>query len=425
MEGGDTSNEQRNAQLSEGNNRFALELFEHVSGQDESSNVFFSPFSISVALAMTFAGARGRSADEMAKVLHFPSESVHQDFARYLTSLTASASEGVKLLLGNALWLQQNYPVEETFLKLTELYHAEANNLDFGQSEKARQTINQWVAQQTQDKIKDLIPSGVLDEQTKMVLTNAIYFKGTWQYTFPNDRTKKEDFFLLEDKEKLEVDMMHLPKQRLAYAQNEEKGYEVLQLPYKGNDVSMVIVLPSDHSKDRLSSLRQPNSLAEILSSLSSLQKSEVQVTLPKFSTTHSISLSKALSSLGMPHPFSDDADFSGMTSDPYVLFFCFHFSLSLSLSLSLSRFLSLLPSLPLLLYSVGLKIAEVLHKAFVEVNEEGTEAAAATAVVMRARCMVLKREIHFVADHPFLFFIYHQPLDSILFLGTMLDPRR
>ncbi|KAL6079740.1 serine-type endopeptidase inhibitor [Balamuthia mandrillaris] len=389
MEGGPASQEQRNAQLSEGNNRFALELFEHISGQDEGSNVFFSPFSISAALAMTFAGARGRSAEEMCNVLHFPSEGVHQDFARYLTALTASSSEAVKLLLCNALWIQQNYPIEETFLKLTELYQAEANNLDFAQSEKATQTINQWVAHQTQDKVKDLIPGGALDEQTKMVLTNAIYFKGAWQYPFPKDRTNKQDFFFLDDKERLEVDMMHLPKKRLAYAHNEAKGFEVVQLPYKGNDVSMVIVLPADHSTDRLDSLRRPDNLAEVLSSLSSLQKSEVLVTLPKFSTTRSLSLSEALSSLGMPNPFSDAADFSGMTRDP-----------------------------------AGLRIQEVLHKAFVEVNEEGTEAAAATAVVMKAKGLSLLREIHFVADHPFLFFIYHQPLDSILFLGTMLDPR-
>lgn len=372
--------------VTEGNNVFAVALYGRLRHQ--SGNLFFSPESISTALAMAYAGARDSTASEMAKTLHFtlPPDKLHPAMGGLMRDLN-STHEGYQLSVANALWAQQGYTFLDDFLSLLKTdYGAGLNQVNFkGATEAARLTINQWVEQKTQDKIKDLLQPGSLRSNTRLVLTNAIYFKGDWETQFDKAQTKDEDFHLAPALTTT-APLMHR-EGRFSYFDG--GAFQILEIPYKSKELSMIVFLPKDAGG--LSALEQSltgSTLQQWLGKLASVPK--VIVTMPKFKMTQQFELGSTLSAMGMPQAFSGSADFSGMTGHR------------------------------------DFAISEVIHKAYVDVNEEGTEAAAATAVNMRALAMRAPEGPPpvFRADHPFVFMIRDNRSASILFMGRMADPR-
>jgi len=356
----------------------------------QEGNLLLSPYSISTALAMTYAGAHGNTAAQMRDVLHFTLDDarLHAAFKQLIESTTPGDEGGYQLSVANALWGQQGYeflPFLPKFLELTQTnYGAGLRQVDFaGAAETARQTINAWVEDETQQKIRDLIAPGVLGSMTRLVLTNAIYFKGDWASQFKESNTADAPFTLASGEE-TQVPMMHQTA-HLRYMETED--FQALALPYVGEDLSRIVFLP-----------RETNGLAAFEEGLTSerlsqwvgqLYKREVQVSLPKFTMTSQFSLAQVLSEMGMADAFDpESADFSGMTGDR------------------------------------DLFVSAVIHKAFVDVNEEGTEAAAATAVVMRVTSAMPAPPVVFRADHPFLFLIRDNRSGSILFMGRVMNPR-
>lgn len=370
-----------------GNNAFALELYAKLKAQE--GNLFLSPYSISTALAMTYAGARGNTAAQMAKVLHFELEEarLHRAFQKLINQLNAQGKKGgYQLSVANALWGQKGYGFLKEFLDLTRKhYGAGLHELDFvGATEAARKTINAWVEKETKAKIKDLIKPGVLDTTTRLVLTNAIYFKGDWASKFKEERTRPEPFHLGSGKS-VDVPLM---RQTEEFKYMEADGFQALELPYVGEHLSMVVLLPE--KCDGLPALEKSLTRENLDKWLSQLRKQKVHVFVPKLKMTCEFSLGEGLQAMGMTDAFGGSADFSGMNGKKDLL------------------------------------ISAVLHKAFVEVNEEGTEAAAATAVVMglkAARGTIPAAIPIFRADHPFLFLIRDTRSKSILFLGRVMNP--
>lgn len=371
----------------EGNHKFAFDLYSQVGKGD--GNLFFSPFSISTALAMTYAGARGNTEAQMAQVLHFSlsQERLHPGYSVLMRGLQAESPQGgFELSIANALWGQSGYEFHKEFIGITrDYYDAGFKEADFvNNTEQARETINRWVEAKTRDKIKELIKPGILTDLTRLVLTNAIYFKGQWMSQFKKGMTRPEPFELMGG-EKIEVPMMNQTKE-LNYSEDETA--QILEMPYEGNQLSMVIFLPKE--KKGVKDLENLLGAETFKNWVSTLRKQEVIVSLPKFKMTSEFLLNEELKALGMTDAFDTElADFSGMTPDP-----------------------------------VGLYILAVVHKAFVDVNEEGTEAAAATAVVMNLKAMMPEPKPVFRADHPFIFVIRDKSSDSILFIGRVMDPR-
>ena len=369
-----------------GNTEFALQLYSKLADEKKNENLFFSPYSISTALAIVYGGARGNTEKQMADCLHFslPQEQLHPAFANLEKRLNEGGKKGeYELNVANALWGQKGEPFREEFLELVKgCYGGGLTQLDFSSSqmaEEARKIINAWVEQKTKDKIKELIAKGQVDGAT-LVLTNAIYFKGKWEREFDKKNTTDAPFTISANK-KVNVPMMNL-KENLKYADDE--GLQILEMPYKGKDLSMVVLLPK--KADGLAELEKALTAEKIQRWLGKLQKREVIVYLPKFKMTWGAAdLSKILTEMGMPDAFSSKADFSGITKPP-------------------------------------LFISLVLHKAFVEVNEEGTEAAAATAVVMLKSAMPAPTPV-FRADRPFVFMIKDNSTASILFMGKVCNP--
>ena len=349
-----------------GNTDFAFDLYAQLKDQD--GNLFFSPYSISTAMAMTYAGANGETAEQIAQTLHFlPNQSTFRDtFGKIIKQLNEQGQKGdYQLSIANALWAQKDYPFITFFIDINRLYyHAGLENVDFvNETEKTRQQINQWVEDKTNEKIKNLIPQGALDAMTRLVLTNAIYFKGDWAIQFDNDNTEDEDFFVSPDKT-VTAPLMY-QKEVLKYAQTDT--LQLLEMAYKGNDLSMVVLLPKE--KDGLAGLEKELNAENLAAWQKKMYKKEVLVYLPKFKMTSQFGLTDTLKKMGMPDAFDiSKADFSGMTGNK------------------------------------DLFISAILHKAFVEVNEKGTEAAAATGVMMAASAVI---EVPvFRADHPFVFII-------------------
>jgi serpin B len=370
-------------EAAQGNNAFALDLYGHLRARP--GNLFFSPHSIRTALGMTYAGARGQTAAEMARALHFnlPPERLHPALGALVRDLSGTDKKrGYQLNIANALWAQKDYTFLPEFLKLIhDQYHAALEELDFaGNTEQARKTINDWVEKQTQDKIKDLLPPGVLDSRTRLVLTNAIYFKGTWASPFKKNYTHDAPFHLAA-KQDVNVPMMN-QKESFPYFQGDR--FQVLELPYAGKDLSMVIFLPKE--VDGLADFEKNLTAEKLAGWLGRLREQEVVVSLPRFKVTAEFSLKDTLSSMGMAQAFSSAADFSGMDG------------------------------------KLDLWLSNVIHKAFVDVNEEGTEAAAATGVIVAAKAVL--RETVFRADHPFLFLIRERRSGSILFQGRVVNPQ-
>jgi len=376
------------AAVVDGNNAFAVALYGQLRNQ--SGNLFFSPASVSTALAMTYAGARGDTASQMAKALHFtlPPERLHPAMGALLADFN-SAHNGYQLRVANALWAQRDYPILDSFLKLNKAnYGAGFNQVDFkGATEAARSTINHWVAQKTENKINDLIQPGALNAETRLVLTDAIYFKGDWQRHFERGATKEEDFHL-SPTQRIRVPLMN---RQSGFNYFDGGRFQALELPYVSGELSMIVLLPRelDGLPDMERSLT-PTNMRQWLSQLRPFSK--VIVAFPRFKMTQQFGLGGTLAKMGMPKAFERDADFSGMSNERDFF------------------------------------ISAVIHKAFIDVNEEGTEAAAATSVVMVGAVAHLPDPtppVVFRADHPFIFVIRDNRSGSILFMGRVTDPTK
>jgi serpin B len=368
-----------------GNTQFALDLYSHL--RDEPGNLFFSPYSLSTALAMTYAGAGGETAKQMASVLHFPrnTDQLHPAFATLMRDLQGGQTNGYELYLANALWGQKGHGFRANFLHLTqEHYGAGLREVDFIKAtEEARQTINAWVEQQTQNKIKELLEPGILDALTRLVLTNAIYFKGAWATPFEHVLTRDAPF-LVTPQQRVTVPMMHQVG-RFNYLETDD--LQALELPYAGGRLALMVLLP--RKVDGLAECEQTLTADNLARWAAKLRPRKVAVEFPRFKVTGTFLLNDVLSQMGMPLPFDDKrADFSAMDeSEP------------------------------------GLFLFAVVHKAFVDVNEEGTEAAAATAAVMSLRGISTEKPTVFRADHPFVFLIRDISTGSLLFLGRLTNP--
>ena len=374
------------AQALAGRNReFAVAIFHEL--RTEEGNLFFSPYSLSVTLAMTYAGARGETEREMGEVLRFAGfeDRVHPAFASLDARLYTINDRGnVEITTANAIWPAKGYPFLAEFLSLIEgSYGSSITPIDYaGAPEKARLQINKWAEDRTAGRIKDLIPSGVIRPLVKLVLTNAIYFKGSWMRPFDETSTAPE-LFHRAHREWVKVPMMKM-ESRFRYREGDTG--KVLVLPYEGQDISMVLFLPSGPLS--LEEMEAGLTAEGIGRAIMSTSYEVVDVWLPKFRIESLFTLNEPLKSMGMEMAFSTAAaDFSGMAGARHPLF-----------------------------------ISAVLQKAFVEVNEEGTEAAAATAVVMETES-VGGEPVEFHADRPFVFVIWENVNGSILFMGRVADP--
>jgi serine protease inhibitor len=376
------------AALVTGNNEFGLDLYARLPGGQ--GNTFLSPYSVSNALAMTYAGARGATADEMAKALRFslPPARLHPAFATLIREINgADKKRASELYTANALWSQKGYPFVADFRRIgKDSYEAALEEVDFQSvPETARRTINAWVERQTQDKIRDLLREGTLGRDTVLVLTNAIYFKGKWANRFVEHMTQPGDFELGARRTARNVPLM---RQHARFRYLDGGAFQALELPYDAQEASMIVVLP--RRADGLPDVEKTLTAARVAEWLSRMTVHDVDVTLPRFKVTATFDLNRPLVDLGMSRAFSrDGADFSGMVKAPPVF------------------------------------VSAVVHKAYVDVNEKGTEAAAATgATVVQLSARPPGSPAVFRADHPFFFLIRDSRTGSILFAGRLTDPQ-
>lgn len=365
---------------------FALILYQKLSEEKSAENLFLSPYSIAVALSMTLAGAKGNTLKQMLDVLNIGKaveNNLHQTHEEYI-SLLEKVQNGFVLSTANRLSVNEKFHILPDYAQLvSKMYHSVSENVDFGNSAKVAKEINDWVSQVTNGKIKDLIQDGILTEMTALVLVNAIYFKGKWDQAFNPKNTRVENFYKSAD-EKVPVDMMFM-KKSLLVKEDVSIGGKILQLPYIGKQLAMYIILP--HKVDGLNDVETKinSKFLESLLRNDGFRSVEVEVFLPKFKVSCGFELEKVLSSLGMIDLFDmSKSDLSGMGNGQ-------------------------------------LYVSKVLHKAFVEVTEEGTEAAAATAVAVNLRCMRISYS--FKADHPFIFFIVDRRSQMVLFIGKLVTP--
>jgi serpin B len=409
---------------------FAFDLYRQLAKANPGTNLFLSPYSVSSALTMAAEGARGKTAAEMGDVLGYPEAArqlgaearllpwnmamIHQEMAKYHTLFQSKRDSPYLISVANALYGEKTYPFSPSFVDtMKKFYGGDVVRLvDFkNAAEASRQQMNAWVEQQTRERIKNLVPAREVDALTRLVIINAIYFKGDWAAPF-KDRTVQEDFHA--NSQKTTVPMMHshklkggryaafnadgslfvTPEHRsqgatIGAIYPGQGGFQIAELPYKGGTLAMVLVVPRD--VDGLTAIEKELTAARLRAWLGKLDERVMSVSLPKFGIESSYEMSDTLRELGMRQAMNpDDADFSGMSADG----------------------------------SRGLAISRVLHKAFVKVTEQGTEAAAATAAVLREPGRVLSVFIPAVrADRPFLFAIVDRGTGTILFLGRLVDP--
>lgn len=381
------------------NNQFAFDLYSELD-KAENGNLFYSPYSISAALAMTYEGAKGQTADEIKSVFYFPENNLlRPNFAAIYNNLNEK-NNAYELRTGNALWAQQDYQfLKEYTTNVEKYYGGKATNLDFiGETEKSRQTINSFIEEQTNNKIKDLIPQKFLSPRTKLVLTNAVYFKGDWEWEFDKGDTRDREF-KITPANKVQVPMMNMKPEKANFNYADLEKLQILELPYKGEKISMLVLLPKQgedydfETGEMIISNYTINNIelsAEKLNEYKSqMRETELDsILIPKFEFDTKYFMGDTLSAMGMSTAFSDDADFSGMDG------------------------------------TRNLQISEVIHQAFVKVDEQGTEAAAATAVVLKFMAAAPMQSNNFIADHPFIFIIQEKETGNILFIGRVVDPR-
>jgi serpin B len=367
----------------DGNTRFALDLYQKLKADRKGQNIFLSPFSISTALAMTYTGARGETEKQITQTLHFalPQQQLHPAFSALQADL--QSSKGYELAIANRLWGQKDYPFLKDFLKFVDThYRGGFDEVDYLRDPQgSRKIINRWVEEKTKEKIKDLLLPEDITNLTRLVLTNAIYFKGSWISKFDTKNTIQAPF-RLEDGKTVTTPLMSQTGQ---FKYLDTETLELLELPYVGDRLSMLVLLPRKGIE--LEKVEQILTSENLRAWRSSMEDTGVRVFLPKFKTLTRFELNDSLIALGMKDAFDEDlADFSGIPGKK------------------------------------DLYISKVIHKAFVDVNEEGTEAAASTAVVMSTKSMRI--EPIFRADHPFIFAILDKQSGSILFLGRLMNPQ-
>jgi serpin B len=376
------------ASVAAGNNAFAFDLFAKIGAA--KGNVAFSPASIFSALTMVWGGARGETAAEIQRLLH--AEGPQQQAVEAAGKVTASFSRldgKLTLRVANRLFGEKSYSFEGSYLDQTKTWFgAPLQPLDFkNDPESGRANINQWIATATNDRIKDLLPPGSVSTDTRLVLTNAIYFLGQWKAAFLKEATRDEPFHPTPTDSK-NVPMMH-QSETLGFAAI--GGVKVLELPYTGGEVGMTLVLPD--ALDGLEAIEKQLSPQTFATWIGALHQSEVDVSIPRFEVDppRPIALKPQLQALGMKLAFERTADLTGIANPPSP--------------------------------EERLFISAVFHKAFVKVDEKGTEAAAATAVLAEAVASVPPPKPEFRADHPFLFFLRDLRSGLILFMGRVADP--
>lgn len=376
------SNKEAVEAVAKANSDFTKNLYAQLLSS-QSGNMIMSSYSVSSVVSMALVGARGATADQMRKGLSLPAdEHLHNGYKEVLPLL--KSNENFTLDTANKMFVHEGYKLLDEFLQTTKThFFASPETTNFGDSEAARSQINSWVEDQTNKRIKDLIPSGVLNALTRLVLVNAVYFKGDWASQFNPKATKKSKFHVTDSKE-VEVNMMHMEKE---FKVNLIKDLNAMamELPYKGDRLSMVILLPKE--KFGLADMEKKLEGFD-LHGLDMGRKHKLQVSLPRFKLETSHDLVDALKNLGLKDMFEDKADFSGISG------------------------------------TRDLQVSSVVQKAFIEVNEEGSEAAAATGMVMMMRSMPMPPQ-PFICDHPFMFFIKDNLTGMILFAGRVTDPTK
>ncbi|XP_017079126.1 serine protease inhibitor 42Dd isoform X2 [Drosophila eugracilis] len=363
---------------------FSINVYGKLSEQKPGENIVFSPFSIQTCAAMARLGAEGETATQLDHGLGLASNDAGQ-IAQSFHQVLATYQDSQILRIANKIFVMEGYALRQEFDELlTKQFLSAAQAVDFAKNVQAAATINGWVEQRTNNLIKDLVPSSVLNADSRLVLVNAIHFKGTWLHQFPKHATRP-DTFHLDDKRSVQVPMMGL-KERFRYADLPALDATALELPYKDSDLSMLIVLPN--SKTGLSALEEKLRLTTLSQITQALHKTQVVVKLPKFKAEFQVELTDVFRKLGMSRMFSDQAEFGKMLQS-----------------------------------SEPLKVSAIIHKAFIDVNEEGTEAAAATGVVVRLKRSVISLDepIEFLADRPFTYALLHQE-DLPLFWGSVVQ---
>ncbi|CAH1108852.1 unnamed protein product [Psylliodes chrysocephalus] len=370
-----------------GNGLFTRNLYK-ILAQEKNKNIFFSPVSIHAVLALAAQGSAGKTRKALTDTLQVPDiATLAEGYKEAMKKL--NSVEDVTLLMANKVYLKEQFALQESFKNIvTSHFFSEVQNINFEQNTAAAKTINTWVEEKTKDKIKNLIQPDDLNADTRLVLVNAIYFKGKWAEPFAPSATRTEKFYL-NDKDTIDVNMMHI-KKKFYFKNDEDLDAKLLELPYTNKDLSMIIILPN--KRNGIDELEAKLANTDLTKITEDMFRPEVIVSLPKFKIETTIDLNEPLSKLGLAGMFSNDADFSGMLQSPEEL-----------------------------------KVSKVIQKAFIEVNEEGAEAAAATAVIMVGRCMMIPMDPeNFVVDHPFIIILKHGPRrdsSNILFKGRIAKP--
>ncbi|XP_071328938.1 antithrombin-III [Trachinotus anak] len=381
-------------ELSKANGRFALSLYKQLAlSKTPESNIFMSPLSVSTAFAMTKLGACNQTLEQIMKVFEFDtikektSDQVHFFFAKLNCRLFRKKDETTELVSANRLFGDKSLVFNETYQNISErVYGAKLLPLNFKENpERARATINNWISNKTENRIQDTLPRGALDSNTVLVLVNTIYFKGQWKNKFNKDDVFVSDFHV-NNSRSCSVNMMY-QETRFRYRYFPEDQVQMLEMPYRGDDITMVLILPSKGTT--LSQVEESLDLTKLNDWLSKMKETTVSVQIPRFKVEDSFSLKEKLQAMGLTDLFSPEkASLPGMLEDG----------------------------------SDGLFISDAYHKAFLEVNEEGSEAAAATAVLVIGRSINLNREV-FLVDRPFLLLIRESTINTLLFVGRVADP--
>ncbi|MEO7923305.1 MAG: serpin family protein [Chitinophagaceae bacterium] len=370
------------AALSPANNHFAFDVYTILN--QKKGPVFYSPYSIFTALQMTADGAKGTTAAEMLQILHSTDniECIQHDIRNTQQQYNLLQATGDSIQTANSLWVENSFPLNPSYLnQAKDMYNASIKGVNFIKSfEQSRKTINSWVGEQTEQRIKELLPGGTITSYTRLVLVNTIWLKAKWLTAFRQENTRDSTFYA--PGAELTVPFMN---NTLVTNYAEDENMQVIELPYSSNKLSMIVMLPA---KDKEHEFSKIFNLEQATKWIGSMRQKRTQVSLPKFKLTASFTLNDVLKTLGMKTAFSDVADFSGISNQ-------------------------------------GLHISDVVHKAFIEVDEAGTEAAAATAVTVVTRSLVTPPKIEkiFNADHPFIFFLYDKENKTILFMGKIEKP--
>ena len=380
-----TSTPEGIAEVVTANNQFAIDIYQQINGQPQQvdKNVFFSPYSLSTAMAMLYAAAKGETKAQIQKTFHYPTPAILNPNSAALYNQFNKSNPDYKLATVNDLWMQQGLTPTKSYIDTVQRYYSgQVTALDFeGSPDSARQTINKKIVEKTKQMIPELLPKGSIKSDTAVVLTNAVYFKGDWTLPFTAERTSAQPFYNAIGR----ASTVQMMQQQSYFSYYEDKHIQVVQLPYKGDDLSMLVVLPKFNHKLAMQQLTKSLSATKIKQWRSGLVRQEVDLQLPKFKLDARYQMKTLLADMGMPKAFNNGAEFN--------------------------------------LYADGtpIKLDEVYHQAVVTVDEKGTEAAAAAGAV--GMYVGMSYPVEFKADHPFMFVIKDNKTDAILFLGQVNKP--